>query len=206
VWYPAVKRVLDVALALLALLPLAPLLLVIAAAVRLRLGPGVLFRQVRAGRNGRPFTVVKFRTMTDDRDAAGNLLPDEQRLTPLGRFLRGSSLDELPELLNVLKGDMSLVGPRPLPVRYLDRYTPEQRRRHDVRPGITGWAQVHGRNALTWDERFARDVWYADHLSFGLDARIILMTFRVVLSREGVEFPAEDQTQEFLGPACPPQG
>jgi lipopolysaccharide/colanic/teichoic acid biosynthesis glycosyltransferase len=186
---------------LLALLFLAPLLLAIALAVRLGLGRGIFFRQVRPGLGGRPFTLIKFRTMTEERDAAGNLLPDAQRLTRLGRFLRRTSLDELPELLNVLRGEMSLVGPRPLLMRYLDRYTPEQRRRHDVRPGITGWAQVNGRNALAWEERFARDVWYVDHCSFGLDCKIVLMTLGVVLSRRGVEFAADDTTQEFLGPA-----
>jgi lipopolysaccharide/colanic/teichoic acid biosynthesis glycosyltransferase len=200
-WYPPIKRACDVIGSVLGLLVLAPVLLAVAAIVRLGLGRGVLFRQVRAGRHDLPFTVVKFRTMTDDRDAGGNLLPDKQRLTPLGRFLRSTSLDELPELVNVLRGEMSLVGPRPLPMRYLDRYTPEQRRRHNVRPGITGWAQVHGRNALTWEERFARDVWYADHLSFWLDVSIILRTSWVVLSRQGVEFPASDRTQEFLGSA-----
>ena len=201
VGYPAVKRFLDATGSVLALVLLAPLLLAVAVAVRLGLGPGVFFRQVRAGRHGRPFTLIKFRTMTDARDAAGNLLPDGQRLTPLGRFLRRSSLDELPELLNVVRGEMSLVGPRPLPVRYLGRYSPEQRRRHDVRPGITGWAQVHGRNVLAWDERFALDVWYVDHCSFRLDCRIVLMTFGVVLSRRGVDFAANDPAQEFLGPA-----
>jgi lipopolysaccharide/colanic/teichoic acid biosynthesis glycosyltransferase len=200
-WYPPIKRTLDIVGSVLGLLLLSPLLLAVAAVVRLGLGRGVLFRQVRAGCHGRPFTVVKFRTMTDERDTAGNLLPDEQRLTPLGRCLRSTSLDELPELVNVLRGEMSLVGPRPLPMRYLERYSSEQRRRHDVRPGITGWAQVHGRNALTWDERFAHDVWYADHLSFWLDVCIILRTFRVVLSRQGVEFPATDSAQEFLGSA-----
>jgi lipopolysaccharide/colanic/teichoic acid biosynthesis glycosyltransferase len=200
VWYPAVKRVLDVMVALLALVLLAPLLLAVAVAVRLGLGPGIFFRQMRAGRHGRPFTLIKFRTMTDARDAAGDLLSDEARLTPLGRFLRSASLDELPELLNVLHGEMSLVGPRPLPVRYLDRYTPEQRRRHKVRPGITGWAQVNGRNTPTWEERFSRDVWYVDRVSFGLDVRIILMTFRVVLARKDIDFPAGDKTTEYLGP------
>jgi lipopolysaccharide/colanic/teichoic acid biosynthesis glycosyltransferase len=199
--YPPIKRVIDILGSMLGLVLLAPVLLAVAATVRVGLGRGVLFRQVRAGRHGRPFTVIKFRTMTDDRDAAGNLLPDDRRLTPMGRFLRSTSLDELPELVNVLRGEMSLVGPRPLPMRYLARYTPEQCRRHDVCPGITGWAQVNGRNALTWEERFALDVWYSDHLSFWLDVCIIVRTFRVVLTRQGVEFPATDSTQEYLGPA-----
>jgi lipopolysaccharide/colanic/teichoic acid biosynthesis glycosyltransferase len=200
VWYPAIKRVLDVMGAVLALVLLAPLLLAVAVAVRLSLGRGIFFRQVRPGQGGRPFTLIKFRTMTEDRDGAGNLLSDAQRLTPMGRFLRRTSLDELPELLNVLRGEMSLVGPRPLLMRYLDRYTPEQRRRHDVRPGITGWAQVNGRNALAWDQRFALDVWYVDHCSFWLDCKIVLLTLAVVLSRRGVDFAADDTTQEFMGP------
>jgi lipopolysaccharide/colanic/teichoic acid biosynthesis glycosyltransferase len=206
VYYPTVKRLLDVTGSLLGLLLLAPLLLAVALVVRLGLGRGVFFRHVRPGKGGRPFTLIKFRTMTDDRDAAGNLLPDAQRLTPLGRFLRSTSLDELPELVNVLRGEMSLIGPRPLPVLYLDRYTPEQRRRHDVRPGITGLAQVNGRNALSWEERFALDVWYVDHLSFWLDCKILLKTFRVVLSRRGVNFPDGDTPQEYLGPARPAGG
>jgi lipopolysaccharide/colanic/teichoic acid biosynthesis glycosyltransferase len=203
VCYPTVKRLLDLTLALLGLVLLAPLLLVVALVVRLGLGRGIFFRQVRPGKGGRPFTLIKFRTMTEDRDATGKLLPDAQRLTAWGRFLRGTSLDELPELVNVVRGEMSLVGPRPLLMRYLDRYTPEQRRRHDVRPGITGLAQVHGRNALTWEERFALDAWYVDHLSFWLDCKVLLSTFRVVLSRRGIEFPNADTTNEYMGPARP---
>jgi lipopolysaccharide/colanic/teichoic acid biosynthesis glycosyltransferase len=204
--YPTVKRLLDVTLALLGLLLLAPLLLVVALAVRLALGRGVVFRHVRPGKDGRPFTLIKFRTMSDERDAAGNLLPDARRLTRLGRFLRSASLDELPELVNVVRGEMSLVGPRPLSMLYLDRYTPEQRRRHNVRPGITGLAQVHGRNALSWEERFTLDVWYVDHVSFWLDCKIMLKTFQVVLSRRGVHFPNGETTQDYLGPARPPGG
>jgi len=171
----------------------------IALAVRLRLGVPVLFRQRRPGLHGQPFTLLKFRTMTGARDAAGNLLPDAERLTPLGRFLRATSLDELPELLNVLKGEMSLVGPRPLLLEYLTRYTPEQARRHDVRPGITGWAQVNGRNALSWEHKFALDVWYVDHVSLGLDLKILVLTALRVLARQGISQPGHATMEEFLG-------
>jgi len=193
------KRVFDLALALPALLLLAPLLLVIALLVRLKLGAPVLFRQPRSGLHGKPFTLYKFRTMTGVRDAEGNLLPDAERLTPFGRFLRRTSLDELPELWNVLRGEMSLVGPRPLLMQYLDRYTPEQARRHEVRPGITGWAQVNGRNALSWEEKFALDVWYVDHHSLWLDLRILALTVLKVLSREGISQPGQATMEEFLG-------
>jgi len=162
-------------------------------------GSPVFFRQRRPGLHGEPFTICKFRTMTDVRDAQGNLLPDEQRLTPFGRFLRCTSLDELPELFNVLKGDMSLVGPRPLLMRYLDRYTPEQMRRHEVRPGITGWAQVNGRNALTWEQKFALDVWYVDHQSLWLDLKIIVLTVWKILKREGISQPGQATMEEFMG-------
>jgi lipopolysaccharide/colanic/teichoic acid biosynthesis glycosyltransferase len=195
------KRLLDLTLTLPALALSLPALVVIAALVRLDLGAPVLFRQMRPGLNGRPFPLIKFRTMTDARDASGQLLPDEQRLIPLGRALRRLSLDELPELLNVLRGEMSLVGPRPLLARYLDRYTPAQARRHEVRPGITGWAQVHGRNALTWEEKFALDVWYVDHVSLWLDLRILWRTLLVVLRREGISAPDHSTMPEFTGSA-----
>jgi sugar transferase EpsL len=187
----AVKRAIDVAVAAVGLVVTAPLLALLAVAVRLRLGSPVLFRQARLGRGERPFEVVKLRTMTDERGPDGELLPDAERLTPFGRRLRASSLDELPELLNVLRGEMSLVGPRPLPVAYLRRYTDTERRRHEVRPGITGWAQVNGRNAVGWDERLALDVWYVDHRSLWLDLRILVRTMGAVLSRTGISAEGE---------------
>jgi len=195
------KRALDVMGATLALLLLWPLMLITALAIRISMGPPVLFRQVRPGLNGKPFVMYKFRTMLDLRDEHGNLLPDEQRLTPLGRFLRSTSLDELPELFNVLKGDMSLVGPRPLLMEYLDRYTPEQFRRHEVKPGITGWAQVNGRNALTWEEKFELDVWYVDHWNLWVDLKIILMTVIKVLKREGISAEGHATAPRFIGSA-----
>ena len=185
------KRAIDVAGAVAGLVVLSPVLAAAALAVRLRLGRPVLFRQERLGRHERPFTIYKLRTMTDGRDPAGRLLPDVDRLTGLGRFLRSASLDELPELWNVLRGDMSLVGPRPLPVHYRERYTPEERRRHDVRPGITGWAQVSGRNAVGWDERLAMDVWYVEHRSLRLDIRILARTIGAVLRRRGISAEGE---------------
>ena len=193
------KRLFDVAVALGGLLALAPLLFVLALLVRLRLGGPVWFRQQRPGLGGRPFELIKFRTMTDRRDAAGALLPDAERMTPFGAWLRSTSLDELPELWNVLRGDMSLVGPRPLLMRYLDRYTPEQARRHEVRPGLTGWAQVNGRNALTWEQKFELDVWYVDHRSFGLDLKILLRTVGSVLNRSGIAASGEATMAEFMG-------
>ena len=196
---PAFKRVLDVVLAAVALIILSPVLLLLAFLIRVFLGTPVLFRQQRPGLHGKPFTLYKFRTMTDARDAQGNLLPDEQRLTRLGRFLRSTSLDELPELWNVLKGDMSLVGPRPLLMEYLPLYNPEQFRRHEVRPGITGWAQIHGRNALSWEERFALDVWYVDHISFWLDIKIIAITIWIVIKREGINQPGFATVKFFEG-------
>ncbi len=200
---PTLKRVLDILLSAVALVVLLPFLLLIALLVRITMGSPVLFRQQRPGLHGRPFTLYKFRTMTDARDEQGNLLPDEQRLTPLGRFLRSTSLDELPELWNVLKGDMSLVGPRPLLMEYLPLYTPEQFRRHEVRPGITGWAQVHGRNALSWEERFALDVWYVDHVSFWLDLKILALTLWKVLTREGIAHPGSETMPKFTGSRKP---
>lgn len=182
----AVKRLIDTVLAAAVLALAAPVVLVIALAIRASMGRPVLFRQVRPGLHGRLFCIYKFRTMTDARDAQGRLLPDGERLTLLGRFLRSTSLDELPQLWNVLRGEMSLVGPRPLLPEYLDRYTPEQARRHEVRPGITGWAQVNGRNATTWEERLRQDVWYVDNWSLWLDFKILWMTVVKVLRREGV--------------------
>lgn len=193
------KRLLDVALASAALLLLLPFIGLLALLVRSRLGTPVLFRQRRPGLNGRIFTIYKFRTMTDARDEQGQLLPDAQRLTPFGRFLRSSSLDELPELWNVLRGDMSLVGPRPLLIQYLPRYTPQQARRHEVRPGITGWAQVNGRNALSWEQKFSLDVWYVDNVSLWLDLRIGLLTVWKTLRREGINQTGQATVEYFQG-------
>jgi lipopolysaccharide/colanic/teichoic acid biosynthesis glycosyltransferase len=193
------KRLFDLVFAVLSLLFLALPLLVLMLLVRRKLGSPVFFRQVRPGIHGQPFEMVKFRTMTDERGADGALLPDVQRLTPFGRFLRASSLDELPELWNVLKGDMSLVGPRPLLMEYLPLYTPGQARRHEVRPGITGWAQVNGRNAITWEEKFALDVWYVDHRSLWLDVRILWMTVKKVLLRDGISAAGEATMTRFTG-------
>jgi lipopolysaccharide/colanic/teichoic acid biosynthesis glycosyltransferase len=167
--------------------------------IQWKLGTPVLFVQQRPGLRGRPFKLLKFRTMMDGRDAQGRLLPDAERLTPFGRFLRSSSLDELPELFNVLKGDMSLVGPRPLLMEYLPRYTPEQARRHDVRPGITGWAQVNGRNALSWEEKFKLDVWYVDHQSFALDLKILWMTLFRVFQRKSISAEGHATMPKFMG-------
>jgi lipopolysaccharide/colanic/teichoic acid biosynthesis glycosyltransferase len=167
--------------------------------VRINLGSPILFRQQRLGWHGRSFTLLKFRTMVDTKDAEGRLLPDAERLTRLGHFLRATSLDELPELINVLRGDMSLVGPRPLLMQYLGRYTPEQMRRHEVKPGITGWAQVGGRNALTWEQKFALDVWYVDHYSWWLDLKIIGRTIWKIIRREGINQPGHATAQEFIG-------
>ena len=197
------KRLLDLTLAVLALIVLAPLLVLVALLVRLTMGPPILFRQQRSGFHGRPFTLLKFRTMTEERDSQGQLLPDARRLTVFGRWLRRTSLDELPELLNVLKGEMSLVGPRPLPVRYLDRYTPEQMRRHEVKPGITGWAQINGRNAITWEQKLALDVWYVDHGSLWLDLRILATTVWKVLRGEGISQPGHATMEEFRGTKAP---
>ncbi|NMC02463.1 MAG: sugar transferase [Chloroflexi bacterium] len=193
------KRLLDLTLTFPALLFLLPVGALVALLVRLRLGAPVLFCQQRPGRHGRPFMLYKFRTMTDARDAQGALLPDAERLTPFGRFLRSTSLDELPELFNVLKGEMSLVGPRPLLMEYLPRYTPEQRRRHEVRPGLTGWAQVNGRNALSWEEKFALDVWYVEHCSFWLDLKILWRTLVKVLRREGISSEGHATASKFMG-------
>jgi sugar transferase EpsL len=193
------KRALDIATAGVAFVVLLPLLAVLAVLVGLRHGRPILFRQDRPGVDGKPFKICKFRTMTNARDATGGLLPDAQRLTKFGRFLRATSMDELPELLNVLKGDMSLVGPRPLLMQYLERYTPEQARRHDVRPGITGWAQINGRNALTWEQKFKLDVWYVEHESLLLDLKIVGLTIRAVLKREGINQIGQATMEEFRG-------
>lgn len=194
-----IKRALDVSLALLGLLVLAPLLLVVAWRVRGQIGSPIFFRQLRPGRDGRPFQMVKFRTMRDAFDEDGQPLPDAERMTSFGSFLRATSIDELPELWNVVKGDMSLVGPRPLLMEYLPLYSREQMRRHEVRPGITGWAQVNGRNALSWEEKFALDTWYVDHRSLWLDLRILFMTARKVFVREGISAAGEATMPRFRG-------
>jgi len=194
-----IKRAFDITVAAAALLVASPLLLLVAIAVRVNLGSPVLFRQQRPGLHGRPFTMVKFRTMRDALGRDGRPLPDADRLTPFGKLLRSTSLDELPELWNVLRGEMSLVGPRPLLMEYLDRYTAEQSRRHEVRPGVTGWAQVHGRNALSWEERFRLDVWYVEHRSLRLDLHILLRTLTIVLRRTGVSAKGEATMSAFEG-------
>lgn len=193
------KRVFDVALATIALIPALPLMLVISPLIALKMGRPVLFGQERIGRGGKTFKIYKYRSMNDRRDENGDLLPDAERLTSLGRFLRKSSLDELPQLFNVLRGDVSLVGPRPLLVRYLPRYSAEQNRRHEVMPGITGWAQVNGRNAISWEQKFNLDVWYVDHWSLWLDLRILFMTVAKVVRREGISQAGEATMSEFLG-------
>ena len=195
-----VKVVSDRVMAALLLLLFSPILIVVAIVLRIRMGSPIVFTQARPGKNSQIFTVYKFRTMTSDCDAEGNLLSDEARLIPLGQFLRKASLDELPQLWNVLMGDMSFVGPRPLLVRYLERYSPEQARRHDVRPGITGWAQVNGRNAVSWDEKFRLDLWYVDHWSLRLDLKILLLTVKKVLKQEGISQSADVVAMpEFFG-------
>ena len=197
---PRAKRVLDLTLTIPGFLLISPLLGIIALLVRWRLGPPVLFRQVRPGLRAEPFTLFKFRTMVDARNAGGRPLPDETRLTGLGRWLRSFSLDELPELVNILRGEMSLVGPRPLLTAYLDRYTPQQARRHEVLPGMTGWAQVNGRNTLNWEQKFEHDVWYVDHWSLWLDLKILAITLFKALTREGISQPGQATAEEFWGP------
>lgn len=201
----AVKRAMDVAGALVGLTLFAVPMATIALLVRLNLGSPVLFRQRRPGRDGRPFEIYKFRTMTDGRSGSGEPLADSARLKRLGRFLRRTSLDELPEFFNVLKGDMSLVGPRPLLMEYLDLYSPEQARRHEVRPGMTGWAQVNGRNALSWEEKFEHDTWYVDHWSLRLDLKILLSTMMVVARGRGVSQPGKATVEYFKGSARGPE-
>jgi lipopolysaccharide/colanic/teichoic acid biosynthesis glycosyltransferase len=189
------KRIFDLLLVVLLILPLAPILAATAVLIRWQLGKPVLFRQKRPGLHGRPFIIYKFRTMTDARDREGNLLPAEDRCPPFGRFLRSTSLDELPELWNVVKGEMSIVGPRPLLMEYLEHYSPEQARRHDVLPGITGWAQVNGRNAISWEDKFKMDVWYVDNHSLWFDLKILWLTAVKVVKRDGISAPGM-----FIGP------
>lgn len=193
------KRLVDILVSASLLLLTLPLMLATALAVRLAMGDPVLLRQTRPGKDGVPFSFYKFRTMTEERDGAGRLLPDERRLTPFGHWLRATSLDELPQLVNVLRGDMSLVGPRPLLMEYMPLYSPQQARRHEVRPGITGWAQVNGRNALSWEERFRLDVWYVDHRSLLLDLRILLLTVLRVFQARGVTQPGQATMTRFTG-------
>jgi sugar transferase EpsL len=196
---PVSKRAFDLILVLPGLVLVSPILALVAVLVWIGIGRPVVFRQTRAGQGGAPFVSYKFRTMTDERDEKGELLPDEQRLTPIGRFLRSFSLDELPSLVNVLRGDMSLVGPRPLYVKYIERYSPDQARRLEVVPGMTGLAQISGRNALAWEERFRLDVWYVDHWSLRLDVKILLITFWKVLRREAISQPGHATAEEFRG-------
>lgn len=194
------KRVMDFSIALIVLAIIWPILLVITVWLHfVNKGAGAFFLQERPGKGGKIFKVIKFKSMTDERDADGNLLPDAQRLTKVGRFVRSTSIDELPQLINVLKGDMALIGPRPLRVEYLPLYSKEQARRHEVRPGITGWAQVHGRNAISWSEKFKLDVWYVDHCSFTLDLRIIFLTIKKVLIREGISQEGQATMEVFNG-------
>jgi sugar transferase EpsL len=193
------KRFFDILVSTGAILAISPLLLLLVVLIRLRVGSPVLFIQLRPGLHGELFPIYKFRTMTDERDTHSNLLPDAARLTRFGRFLRSTSLDELPELFNVIKGDMSLVGPRPLLMQYLNRYTPEHARRHEVKPGITGWAQVNGRNAITWEQKFAFDVWYVDNRSFSLDLKILFLTVWKIIKREGISQQGQATMEEFMG-------
>jgi sugar transferase EpsL len=193
------KRLLDIILSATGLLLLGPLLIILAIIIRLRMGKPVLFCQQRPGLDGKGFVIYKFRTMIDQTDKSGKPLPDEIRLPALGRFLRSTSLDELPELFNVLKGDMSVVGPRPLMMKYLNRYTPDQARRHEVKPGITGWAQVNGRNAISWEDKFKLDVWYVDNWSIMLDIKIILKSVWMVVTRQGITQQGRATVDEFMG-------
>lgn len=194
-----IKRLLDFILSLIALVVLSPIILVIAILVRIKLGSPVIFKQKRPGLNEKIFTLYKFRTMTDAKDETGNLLPDNVRLTKFGKILRSTSLDELPELFNILKGDMSIVGPRPLLVKYLPLYNKNQKHRHDVRPGFTGWAQCNGRNAISWEEKFDLDIYYVKHLSFFIDVKILFKTVKIVLLREGISSDTSVTMEEFRG-------
>lgn len=196
---PLSKRIFDLLITLPGIILLSPVIGLVALLVLIYHGKPVLFRQLRPGYKGKPFMIAKFRTMRDLRDQLGSLLSDEYRLTRLGKFLRSTSLDELPELVSIIKGEMSLVGPRPLLMQYLERYTPEQARRHDVLPGITGWAQVNGRNALTWEDKFRLDVWYVDHWSLALDIKILILTLQKVILREGISQPGHATAEEFMG-------
>lgn len=193
------KRVTDILISCVAILTLLPVLVTVGVLAWIKLGSPIFFRQTRPGGKGKPFQMIKFRTMTDAMDAQGNPLPDSERMTPFGQFLRASSLDELPELWNVLKGEMSLVGPRPLLMEYLPLYSKEQYRRHDVRPGVTGWAQVNGRNAISWEDKFRLDVWYVDNRSFWLDLKILLLTVKKVLVRDGISGEGEATMSKFTG-------
>jgi lipopolysaccharide/colanic/teichoic acid biosynthesis glycosyltransferase len=194
-----IKRIFDVLVSMVVLIVLLPAIAVVAVVIHRKLGSPVLFRQTRPGLYGKPFKMIKFRTMLDAVDAQGNPLPDSERMTPFGQFLRASSLDELPGLWNVFKGDMSLAGPRPLLMEYLPLYSKEQYRRHDVRPGVTGWAQVNGRNAISWEEKFKLDVWYVDNRSFWLDLEILLLTVKKVLVRDGISGEGEVTMSKFTG-------
>lgn len=194
-----IKRLIDIIASLTGLILLSPVLLIVAYLIRKNLGSPVLFRQIRPGKDGKPFEMVKFRSMRDAIDKDGNPLPDNERLTPFGKALRSTSLDELPELWNVLKGEMSLVGPRPLLMEYLPHYDKEQYRRHEVRPGVTGWAQVNGRNALSWEEKFKLDVWYVDHRSMWLDVKILFLTIKKVFIKEGIAAEGEATMNKFTG-------
>lgn len=193
------KRIFDLTLTIPAFLLLSPLMILIAGIIRLTMGKPIFFKQIRPGFHEKPFIIYKFRTMFNSYSKDGFLLPDEKRLTRFGKFLRSASLDELPELFNILKGDMSIVGPRPLLMQYLSRYSAEQARRHEVRPGLTGWAQINGRNAITWEEKFRLDVWYIDNQSIFLDIKIILMTVAKVVKREGISHPGQATMEEFRG-------
>lgn len=197
-----IKRFFDIFFSLFFIVILSPILLIVCLLVRIKLGSPIFFRQKRPGLHGKVFTMFKFRSMIDKKDAEGNLLPDTDRLTRLGKFLRSTSIDELPELYNILKGDMSFVGPRPLLVKYLERYSPEQARRHEVKPGLTGWAQVNGRNAISWEEKFKLDVWYVDNWNLMLDIKILWMTVIKVFKREGISAEGEATMKEFLGNDC----
>lgn len=196
---PFFKRFWDIVLSLMAIIILGPFLLVISIIARIKMGKGILFKQRRIGKNNKEFKLLKYRTMTNDRDENGVFLPDDQRVTKFGNFLRKTSIDELPSLINILKGDMSIIGPRPLPVRYLPRYTEEQKRRHEVRPGLSNPATTHGRNAQTWEEQFSRDIEYVDHVSLWTDVKSIFATIKVILTREGVTAEDEGARGEFIG-------
>jgi len=198
-----IKRIFDIVASFVGLIVLSPVIAITAWQIKRKLGSPVLFRQVRSGLNGAPFEMIKFRTMRDAHDADGNPLPDSERMTPFGSFLRSTSLDELPELLNVLKGEMSIVGPRPLLIEYLPLYTAEQFRRHEARPGVTGWAQINGRNALSWEKKFALDVWYVDNQSLLLDTKIIFKTVRKVVVRDGISADGEVSVSKFTGVSKP---
>lgn len=199
IWAGGLKRLFDLISAGLALLLFGPILIIIACVILLTMGGPVFFRQERPGKNGTIFRIFKFRTMTNERDKSGELLPDEMRLKGIGKLIRSLSLDELPQLINVVKGDMSLIGPRPLLVEYLPLYSAEQQRRHDVRPGITGWAQINGRNAISWEEKFKLDVWYVEHISFVMDIKILIMTVKKVIKRDGISQEGNVTMEKFNG-------